>query len=337
MAGGSSADASLRSNPDRYSPEGVANTVTNHTAISELKWSLAIVTSVLVVTVIGVAALFGTQIAGQIGEVFERAPEALAAAGESIGISDASERLAESIAAAGNGQLFSSIAGLGYSVLGGLTDFVLVFVAAVYLAADPRPYREGVAKLFPGNQQKRVLETMNLAAVALRQWFSGQLVSMLAVGVASGIGFWLIGLPSPIGLGIIAGASNFVPLIGPLLGAIPALLFAFLQEPTTVLWVAMAVLAIQQVEGNFLMPLVQRNAVDLPPAVALLSILVFGALFGPLGVIFATPLAVLTRVLVQKLWIHETLGVETKGPGQPHQKPARRAKRRTSRRMHRAS
>jgi predicted PurR-regulated permease PerM len=313
--------------------KGLADMVETHTFVSE-RWSFAIVTSVLLVVVIGVVALFGTQISGQIAEVFRRAPEALDAAGEAIGISNASERLADSIADTDNSRLLSGIAGFGYSVLGGLTDLVVVIVAAIYLAADPRPYRDGVANLFPKDQQSRILETMNLAAVALRQWFSGQLVSMLAVGVASGIAFWAIGLPSPIGLGIIAGASNFVPLIGPLVGAVPALLLAFLQEPITVLWVAVAILAIQQVEGNLLMPLVQRRAVDLPPAVALLSILVFGALFGILGVVFAMPLAVLTSVLVEKLWVRETLGVETTVPGEPQ--PAQR-RRRMRRRLPRAS
>lgn len=292
---------------------GMANTVERHISVSD-RWSFAVVTLTLVVALSGIAALFGTQIAGQIGEVFRRAPEALDAAGNSIGFSNASERLAQSIAT-DNGQLFSNIAGFGYSVLGGLTDFVVVVVAAVYLAADPRPYRRGMAKLFPRDEQERVLDTMSAAAVALRRWFSGQLIDMLAVGLASSIAFWLIGLPSPIGLGIIAGVSNFVPLIGPLVGAIPALLLAFLQDPITVLWVAGAILAIQQVEGNFLMPIVQQHTVDLPPAVALLSILVFGALFGILGVIFATPLAVLTSELVEKLWVREALGVETIIPG----------------------
>lgn len=194
---------------------------------------------------------------------------------------------------------------------------VVVLVAAIYLATDPSPYREGTAKLFPKGQRQLVLDTMSAAATDLRQWFSGQLISMAAVGVASSIAFWLLGLPSPIGLGIIAGISNFVPLIGPLVGAVPAVLFAFLQDPITVLWVAGTVFAIQQVEGNFLMPLVQRHAVDLPPAVALLSILVFGALFGILGVVFATPLAVLTSVLVKNLWVREMLVVETTAPGEP--------------------
>lgn len=294
---------------------GLVNVAEKHASVSD-RWSFAIVTSTILVVMAGIGVLFGAQISGQVSQVFEQAPEALDAAGASIGISDASERLGEAMAD-DSGQLFSNIAGFGYSLLGGLADLVVVVVAAIYLAAEPRPYRHGVAKLFPKGQQRRILETMSDAAAALRQWFSGQLVSMVAVGLASGIAFWLIGLPSPIGLGIIAGITNFVPLIGPLVGAIPALLLAFLQEPITVFWTAGAILVIQQLEGNFLMPLVQQRAVNLPPAVALLSILVFGALFGVLGVIFATPLAVLTSVVVEKLWVRETLGVETAVPGEP--------------------
>ena len=121
-----------------------------------------------------------------------------------------------------------------------------------------------------------MLEALDATAVAVRLWFGGQLISMIAVGTIAGLAFWMIGLPSPLALGIIAGITNFIPFIGPILGSAPALIFASSISGEAVLWTAAAVLAIQQLEGNIILPVVQRHAVSMPPALALLAILAFG-------------------------------------------------------------
>jgi predicted PurR-regulated permease PerM len=96
----------------------------------------------------------------------------------------------------------------------------------------------------------------------------------------------------------------------------PALLFAVTQDLGTALWTMVAVLAIQQLEGSLITPMVQRRAVDIPPALMLLGIAAFGVLGGIAGIIFAVPLTVAIMVLVQKLWIRETLGGKTTIPGE---------------------
>ena len=110
--------------------------------------------------------------------------------------------------------------------------------------------------------------------------------------------------------------TNFIPFIGPILGAIPALIFALAIDVETVLWTAGATVAIQQLEGNIMTPLIQRQAVLMPPALALFAIVIFGLLFGLLGVFLAVPLAVALLVLVKKLWVRETLGEHTVVPGE---------------------
>jgi predicted PurR-regulated permease PerM len=114
-----------------------------------------------------------------------------------------------------------------------------------------------------------------------------------------------MGMPLAAALGLIAGLLEFVPFIGPIVSGGLAVLVAFGQGPTSALYVALLFVALQQVENHVLVPLVQRWAVELPPALALGGVVVAGTLFGPLGVVFGTPLVVVTMVLVQRLWLQE--------------------------------
>ena len=139
---------------------------------------------------------------------------------------------------------------------------------------------------------------------------------MVLVGLLTGIGLAIIGVPSAIGLGLIAGLFEFVPVFGPILAAVPALLMALSEGGTTALWTLLLFIVIQQLEGNVIQPLIQRRAVDLPPVLLLFSILVFGILFGALGVILAAPLAVLAFVFVKELYMRGVLGEETDVPGE---------------------
>ena len=123
-------------------------------------------------------------------------------------------------------------------------------------------------------------------------------------------------MPSPFALGLIAGLLEFVPFIGPVLGALPAVLIASTVDGATVLWTVLLFAVIQQVESNIVFPLLGRRMVSLPPALALFAILAAGVVFGPLGLLFGFPLAVVAFVLVKKLYVRETLGEETPLPGE---------------------
>jgi predicted PurR-regulated permease PerM len=149
---------------------------------------------------------------------------------------------------------------------------------------------------------------------------------MVVVGALIGIGLWILGMPSALALGLLAGMLEFIPFAGPILAAIPAILLALAVSPEMALWVALLYTAVQQFEGNVLTPLVQQYAVDLPGVVLLFSLIGFGTLFGTLGVILAAPLAVVTMVLVKRLYVIETLHTETPLPGEkePHGSAAKR-------------
>jgi predicted PurR-regulated permease PerM len=109
---------------------------------------------------------------------------------------------------------------------------------------------------------------------------------------------------------------ELVPLLGPFLAAVPAVLVALSQDASMAAWTVLAFVVVQQVESNVLQPLIMREAVSIPPALLLFAVVAFGVLFGILGIVFAAPLAVVSYVAVTKLYVRETLGQRTAVPGE---------------------
>ncbi len=131
---------------------------------------------------------------------------------------------------------------------------------------------------------------------------------MAVVGTLTAIGLALLGVTAPIALGLISGMFAFVPFVGPLLASVSGVLMASMQGPTLVGYVVVRYAAIHFVEGNLITPLVQAEAVELPPVLTLFAALVFGLLLGPVGVLVAAPLAVVILVAVNTLYIEWMLG-----------------------------
>ena len=206
-----------------------------------------------------------------------------------------------------DGPPWDSLAGFAGLAFGALGGAVLTLVIGVYLATAPALYRDGLVRLLPLSQRDRVRAALLAAGLALRRWLLGQSLSMLFIGLTTGVGLWLLGIPLAPALGLIAGLFAFVPFFGALAAGALAVLLAFVEGPTAALHVALLFLAIQQVEEYLLLPFVQNWAVHLPPVLGLLAAVAFGTLFGPLGLLFATPLAVVVMVLVQRLYVQDVL------------------------------
>jgi predicted PurR-regulated permease PerM len=168
-------------------------------------------------------------------------------------------------------------------------------------------YREGLVRLVPPGYRTAIDEAMLACGHALSRWLLGQGISMLFVGSATAIGLALLGMPMALAIGVIAGVLAFIPFFGPIVSGILAVLLAFMQGPAQALYVAGLCVAIQQIEGNILMPFVQRWAVELPPVLGITAAVIFGLLFGLPGVMLATPLMVVVMVLVQKLYVEGVL------------------------------
>ena len=280
------------------------------------RWSLTLASLVIFALFLAIIALFGTQVRSQFSSVVERLPFALDNFSKHLGIGPVSDDLSELVNNAPAGGMAARLAGIGGAILDGLADFILVVIAGLYIAAAPRLYEQGFVKLFPIRHHERVEGSLEASGKALRLWLTSQLIAMTCVAVLSAAAFWLIGLPSAIALGLIAGLADFIPFLGPILGALPAVLIAFSISGETALWTILAVIVIQQLEGNVIFPLVARSVISIPPALALFAILIGSVLFGTLGLIFGFPLAVVTYVLVKKLYVRETLGERTEVPGE---------------------
>ncbi|WP_338530512.1 AI-2E family transporter [Nitratireductor thuwali] len=279
-------------------------------------WSLILSILAIAALMGGFFFLLGTQIASEASSLVQRLPEMIASLGERIGVDDLYERLTERATQfAGRGDVASEVAGYTSVLVGALTNFVLVLVAGIYLAARPRQYRRGILKLVPPRLRDNTSDTFENAGRALRLWLLGQLVSMAIVGALITLGLYLIGMPSALALGLLAGLSEFVPIVGPILSAVPALLLALSEGGNMIFWVIGLYVAVQQIESNVVMPLVQRETVDLPPVLTLFALLAFGVLFGPLGVLLGTPLTVILYVVVNQLYLRDTLQEDVDIPG----------------------
>ncbi|MFN3583408.1 AI-2E family transporter [Phenylobacterium sp.] len=185
---------------------------------------------------------------------------------------------------------------------------VIVLFAGLYLAFHPGTYLGGLLKLVPIRGRSRAREVLSACGTALNRWLVGQLVSMLLVGVTTGVGLWVAGVPSPLALGVFAGLGQFVPVVGPMVSMIPGLVVAAGVGWETLAWATVVYVAAMQFEANVITPLVLRQMVELPMAVTLFAVLAMGVLLGPLGVLFATPLAVVAYVFVRMIYVEDVLG-----------------------------
>lgn len=199
------------------------------------------------------------------------------------------------------------------STFGALANVLLVLITGIFLAAEPKLYRHDLVRLVPPASRERAQGVLDKLGRTLRAWLFGQLLDMTFVAVLVSLGVWIIGLPYALALGVAAGLLDFIPFIGPVLGVAPALLLALAGGSTSqVVWVLIVYMVVQQLEGNLFQPLIQERAVSIPPAVQVLSLVAFGALFGFLGLIVATPVTAVIIVLVRELYVkplEETPGV----------------------------
>ena len=204
--------------------------------------------------------------------------------------------------------ILSSVGGFFSSTVGMIANFFIAILLAIYLATEPQTYTNGFAKLFPINRRERVGEVLAEIGETLQWWLIGKSGSMLVIGILTWIGLSIIGVPLALTLGLIAGLLSFIPNFGPILSAIPALLLAFIESPVTALYVIGLYIAVQLIESNLVTPWIERQTVELPPALTILAQLILAVLIGGLGLVLATPVVAVGMVLVQMLYIEDILG-----------------------------
>ena len=280
---------------------------------------LAVMTSVLlVVGVIALVAwLIGSQVSAQSQQLAATLPQAaqlidsrLAAAGLGRPVAQSIEHVQSA------GLIGSNLKGFLSSATLSIASILIVFFGGIFLAAQPRLYGIGAIKLIPPARRALVGEAMEESDRALRLWLKGQLWAMVLIFAMTWAGLWLLGVPSALILALISGVLEFIPYAGAIASAIPAIMVALVQGPELALWVVGLYVVVHHVEAYVIQPLVQQFAVEIPAVITLFALLAFGLLFGFLGILLAAPLAVVSYVLVKRLYVIETLDTPTPIPGE---------------------
>lgn len=198
-----------------------------------------------------------------------------------------------------------AVLGTGFGLL---SNMVIVFLTGIFLAIDPKRYRDGLTILLPIKARPRAREVLAKAGTTLQHWLLGQLALMAIVGGLTTVLLLVMGVSYGLTLGLIAGLLNFIPFVGPILAFIPIGLSMIGQDWTTALIVLGGYTAIQQLDANVTTPLIQDRVVNLAPALTIIFLLFMGVALGPLGVALGTPLLAALRVLVLELYVRDVLG-----------------------------
>ena len=183
---------------------------------------------------------------------------------------------------------------------------VIVFLGLLF-SFDPAAYRDGVVLLVKPSSRDRVRSVLDEMGSVLRSWLVGQLIRIVLMTAFVWLALYLLGLPGAFLLGLQAGVSNFVPYLGPILAGIPVALVAMPLGPSMLIWAVGVYTVIQSIEGYVIGPLIQRQAVELPPAWTLVAIVLFGSLFGVLGIALALPLFAIGRIAVLRFYVEDWL------------------------------
>ncbi|MDP0501782.1 MAG: AI-2E family transporter [Verrucomicrobiota bacterium JB022] len=201
------------------------------------------------------------------------------------------------------------------------TAMALALVIGIFLAYDPEAYARGMISILPLGYREKGRQVLLACGRALWHWLIGQGFAMLIIGTLVTLGMVIVGAPFALVLGPLAGLFQFVPNVGPVLWAFPAILIAFSGGEVMAIKVLAVYIVIQVLEGNFITPMVLKQNVQLPPVLTLLGTIVMGMVFGPLGLILGTPLTVILLVCYRMLYQRDLLHDESaKIPGQGERK-----------------
>ncbi|NCN24536.1 AI-2E family transporter [Candidatus Berkelbacteria bacterium] len=195
----------------------------------------------------------------------------------------------------------SSIYSTTVGFIGGVVGVFTVLVLTFYLLLEEQGAKNFLHKYLPIQNRETYIEIMQKVGLKMGAWMRGQLFLALVVGVIDFAGLVIIGVPYALTLAVWAGLTEIIPYIGPVLGAIPAIIIALTISPIQGLLVLIFFIVVQQVESNFLVPKIMQKAVGLSPVIIILVLLIGGKLAGILGIILAVPVAATIGVFVQEL------------------------------------
>lgn len=292
---------------------GLGDQLAAYTALSP-GWALAVVLLTLLGAVGGTLAAWGPAMVQGTVDLVQNLPKAWQGLGERLAefewVQAVGERLEEAGTALVPEDVVGHLTGIFSTLIGAVVGFFVIVFTGIYLSLEPGLYTQGVMHLVPRPRRARAREVLAALRWILQWWLLARLMTMTIVGVLTWVGLLFLGVPMAGTLGLLSGALSFVPTLGPIVAAVPALLLAFAESPITALWVLILYVAVQSLEGYIITPLVERRIVFVPPALMLVFQLVMALWAGILGVLLATPVLVVAMVLVKMLYVEDALGDE---------------------------
>jgi putative permease len=189
------------------------------------------------------------------------------------------------------------------SLAAGLVSLALLLVLVVFTVAAPRPLLIGFLSAVPERHRDRVATATRRILTQMKYWAFGSMFLGLLVGIATGVGLHLLGVPYALLFGVVAGLGELIPTVGPIIAAIPPLTVAIGMDPMLGLWVGLLVSSIQAIENFLIVPLVRGKTLNLHPVSLIFTVLVMGATFGVLGAFLAVPVCVIVKVCWEEFYL----------------------------------
>jgi predicted PurR-regulated permease PerM len=216
----------------------------------------------------------------------------------------------------------AAVIGLGLSVASALTSVVTLLTVVYFWLTEHARIQRYVLAFVAEPRRPRAHAVWNHAETRLGLWVRGQLILMAAIGIGAGIAYTILGVPSALLLGLIAALAEAIPIVGPLLGAIPAVVVAATVSPQLGLEVAAVYAVLQLVEGSMLVPLVMRNTVLISPFLVIFSVLVGAAVGSFVGALLAVPIAATVVILLEDLQAREVPVAQDRAKASDGEEPA---------------
>ena len=208
--------------------------------------------------------------------------------------------------------LLGRVGGSVLPVVGGVANTVLsvliIFFMSMYLLAEPELYVNGIIKLTPKWYRERMRVVLSRVDLTLRAWLSVTGVSMIVVGMGTGLGLAVLGIQEWVALGVLAGVLSFIPNFGPVVALIPAVAAAIVQAENNIIWTVVIVYGVSFFQSQVLSPVLASERMNMAAVLILLGQIIFGFFFGFLGLMLAVPLSACVAVLVDEIYVKDVLG-----------------------------
>jgi predicted PurR-regulated permease PerM len=207
--------------------------------------------------------------------------------------------------APGSVDAVTTVIGTLWGFVGGLFGFITVLLLTFYLLVESQGIFEFLLRLVPRERRQQVSEVSALVTEKVSAWLAGQLLLGFVIGATTAIGLALMGVPYFYLLAMIAGIGEMIPIVGPIVAAVPAVAVAFTVSPGLALGVTLFFLLQQQLENAVLVPRIIGQTVGLGAVTVIAALIVGGELLGIVGALLAVPTAAIVKVLIEELYLVE--------------------------------